>query len=228
MNLKKNEKGKMAAAKKAAALVSTGMKIGLGTGSTSEYFIQALAELVKNGLKIQAVATSKKSYDLAQDLGIEMCDINAIKLLSFTIDGADEIDLGKQMIKGGGGALLREKIVAHMADEMIVIADESKLVKQLGQFPIPVEVTPFAIQVTMRFLENLGAKSFLRKGPDNLPYITDNGNYIVDLKFQDLNFDPPALNLKLKAIPGVLETGLFINMAGRVIIGYEDGRTEII
>lgn len=228
MNLKKNEKGKRAAAKAATLLVKSGMKIGLGTGSTSEYFIQAIGDLVKKGLKIQAVATSKKSDDLATKSGIEMCDINHFKRLDLAIDGADEIDPEKQMIKGGGGALLREKIVAHMADEMIVIADETKLVQQLGSFAIPVEVTPFAVEVTMGFLENLGAHCLLRKIQGITPYITDNGNYIVDLKFQNLNFDPIKLNLKLKAIPGVLETGLFINMAGRVIIGYEDGRTKTI
>jgi len=226
MNLNKSQIGKIAAAKKAVELIAPGMIVGLGTGSTASYFIEALGLALKQGLNISAAATSFSSYQQALSLGIPMLDIEQIQKFDLTVDGADEIDLQKQMIKGGGGALLREKIAAYMSVEMIVIIDETKLVDHLGRFALPVEIAVFAHLATLSHLERLGA-AVLRKNQDGTPFITDNGNFIADLKFAKAIMDPQSLNATLKNIPGVLETGLFINMAGRVIVGYEDGHTHI-
>lgn len=228
MNLKNNEIGKRASAEKAALLVEQNMTIGLGTGSTACYFIKALGKRLSEGLKIAAVATSLESLNLALSLGFNMLDINSVKKLDLTIDGADEIDHKKQMIKGGGGALLREKIVAHMSSEMIVIVDETKYVPNLGNFALPIEIAEFAHNVTLAEIAKLGASVVLRKKETGFPFVTDNGNFTADLKLPYPVMDAETINLELKKIPGVLETGLFLNMAGRVIIGYQDGRVEII
>lgn len=227
MNLKKNEIAKMAAAKLAVKFVKSGMIIGLGTGSTASYFINELGTLVENGLKIKAVATSYASDQLAKSLNIEMIDVNTVNSLDLCIDGADEIDQKKQMIKGGGGALFREKIIACMSQEMIVLVDESKVVTTLGKFPIPVEITPFAYKITSHKLLKFAKSLDLRKTNNGSPFITDNHNFIVDLQLKnsDINFE--NINREIKEIPGVCETGLFLNIAGRVIIGYEDGHVDI-
>lgn len=227
MNLKKNQIAKKACAEATMQFIKSGMTIGLGTGSTATYFIELLGKLVTQGLKISAVATSLESHNLAKSLGISMIDINKVKTLDLCVDGADEIDSQKQMIKGGGSALFREKIIANMSEEMIVLVDQSKVVDYLGKFPLPVEITRFGHSITMREIAKFGTSASLRMNKDDSPLITDNDNYIVDLKLEYPCKNPSEEHLKIKLIPGVCETGLFINMAGRVIIGYDDGHVEI-
>lgn len=215
-------------AKKAAALaavdfVKDGMFVGLGTGSTSAYFVQLLIE---RKFDIRVVATSQQTEAQARQGGLDLIDINSVNSLDLDVDGADEVDLHKQLIKGGGGALLREKIVANIAKQMIVIVDSSKLVGTLGQFPLPVEIVPFAYQVTISEIEKLGYKGHLRQKQGSL-FITDNGNYIVDLETRKI-LNPAKLELQLQGIPGVVTTGLFLQMADRVIVGYEDGSHKIL
>lgn len=227
MNLKKNQIAKKNAADAAVKFIESGMVIGLGTGSTATYFIESLGKLVSRGLKVSAVATSIESHNLAKSLGISMIDINSVTVLDICVDGADEIDGQKQMIKGGGAALFREKIIANMSREMIVIVDQSKVVDHLGKFPLPVEITRFGFKVTMREIEKFGTSAHLRTNKDSSLLITDNDNYIVDLQLKYPCKKPFEEHLKIKLITGVCETGLFINMAGRVIIGYDDGHVEI-
>lgn len=227
MNLSELELAKKAAGKAAADLVKDGMTIGLGTGSTALHFIKALIERCRLGLKIRAVSTSLRSQALAEQGGIPLADINTLTSLDLTIDGADEIDFSLQMIKGGGGALLREKIVAHMSKQMIVIVDESKVVKRLGHFPLPVEIVPFAYKVTLQFLEQMGYFPSLRLNNSETPYITDNGNYIADLKLPSPCIDPYGHDLKIRSLPGVVETGFFLGMANQLIIGLPTGECKI-
>lgn len=218
---------KRAAGQKAAELIQDGMCIGLGTGSTASCFIASLIERCNKGLKIKAVATSEQSFQQAKDGGVEFLDIDQITHLDVTVDGADEIDKQKRMIKGGGGALLREKIIASISKEMIVIIDESKWVPMLGKFPLPVEIAPFALNATIHTLNQKGFEGTLRI-KNNAPYLTDNGHYIVDIVFKNLIHDPEYFEAILKQIPGVLETGFFFNLAGRVIIGHNNGDVQII
>lgn len=205
----------------AATLVPSHSLVGLGTGSTAMCFIEALAKRVKEeNLTIKCVATSQKSHDLACSLGLPMMNPDETLFLDLTIDGADEIDSQKRMIKGGGGALVREKILATTSKEMIVIVDESKIVDKLGAFGLPVEILPFCYKATLKKIENLGYETRLRTD-----YITDNGNFIVDLHG---NFnDPINTEKQISAIAGVVDTGLFIGIAGRVIIGRADGSVTI-
>ena len=218
---------KKAAGTAAAELVENGMLIGLGTGSTATFFIEALGKKCQQGMKIKAAATSQQSMDLAKKYGIPIIENASIPLLDLTVDGADEIDHEKNMIKGGGGALLREKILAGSSKEMLVIVDETKWVKNLGAFPVPVEISTFAYQTTLLRLQNKGYQAAFRLDSFGKFYVTENNNFIIDIQFT-----APILNLhlendRLKSVSGVLETGLFLNLAGRVIIGYHDGQTEI-
>ena len=213
---------KQAAGNAAADLIQDDMLVGLGTGSTAFFFIEKLIERCRQGLKISAVASSERSKQQALIGGIPIRDINEVTSLDITADGADEIDQKKRMIKGGGGALLREKILASMSREMIVIVDESKLVKQLGKFPLPVEIVPFAYPATIKKIEDLGFRGEIRQ-KDKKIYITDNGNFIFDVHFQELCSMPEKINDALKTIPGVIETGFFFNLATRVLIGQPDG-----
>jgi len=217
---------KKAAGEKAAELIPDRSIVGLGTGSTAHYFIQALIARCQKGFMVKAVSSSEASTKQARNGGIEMVDLNDVAKIDVTVDGADEIDPQKRMIKGGGGALLREKMVANASDEMIVIVDKSKLVDKLGAFPLPVEVNPYGYKLTQRMIERAGFKSSLRV-KEGQTYITDNGNYILDLKFAHLSFEPEELNQMLKSIPGVLETGFFFGLAGRVIVGDQEGKVEI-
>jgi ribose 5-phosphate isomerase A len=210
---------KDAAGKVACNLIQNHMTVGLGTGSTVHYFIQHLGTKVQNGLIISACATSKASEALAQKAHIPLIDINQFTSLDIVVDGADEIDPKKQMIKGGGGALLREKIVASMTKNMVVIIDQSKWVQKLGKFPLPVEILPFAHQATLKKLEEFHPKLRMIGGS---PYITDNQNYIADLHLAAIDF-PEKIDELLHHIPGVLETGLFLNFAKTVIVGYSNG-----
>lgn len=214
---------KDAAGKAAAGLIEGGMIVGLGSGSTAACFIAHLIERCREGLQIVAVASSQVSYQLGKEGGIPMRDPEEFTTLDITVDGADEIDPMKRMIKGGGGALLREKILAQMSREMVVIVDESKIVERLGTFPLAVEIVPFAHRATLYALEQRGYRGKIREG-----FVTDGGHYIVDLTFDERPLSPEKDLAALRELAGVVEVGLFLKEAGRVIIGYPDGSTEIL
>lgn len=212
----------------AADLVKHGMVIGLGTGSTVYWLIQELGSRIAKGLEIIAVPTSRQTEELAKKAGIPVTDLDEIARLALTIDGADEIGPNGQLTKGGGGALLQEKIVASASDELIIIADSSKLVTQLGKFPLPVEVIPFGYkQVQQKIMQSGICKKVTLRTKNDQPFITDHRHYILDCEYEKIE-DADLLNNNLHKIPGVVETGLFINMASRVIIGYPDERIEVI
>lgn len=218
-------KAKEAAGRAAAELVQDGMIVGLGTGSTAVCFIDHLALRVRDGLRIQAVATSQASQNYAVQKRIPILDINDVLSIDLTVDGVDQIDPQKQMIKGAGGALLREKIVAYMSREMIVVLDETKLVPKLGGHRVPVEIVPFAYKATQFYLARNGYRGEVRM-KEKSPYVTDNNNYIIDVKLPD-ECDPVIAHAEIKSIPGVVESGLFLGMAGRIIIGFDNGNFEI-
>lgn len=229
MNTQEKQKAKQAAGKAAAQLVQNGMLIGLGTGSTAAYFIESLIERCqREQLHIRAFPTSERSAKQAQAGGIPLCDPTVVTHLDLTIDGADEVDSQKRMIKGGGGALLREKISASISTEMIVIIDPEKLVPSLGKFPLPVEIAPFAFQATIHQIRRLGCDVALRLTKEGAIYITDNHNYLVDLTFPEGISSPEKEEAALKKIPGVVETGFFFQLAGRVLIGQPDGSVQIL
>ncbi|NGX37252.1 MAG: Ribose-5-phosphate isomerase A [Chlamydiae bacterium] len=217
------DKAKDAASKKALEFVQDGMHVGLGTGSTATHFIEHLIEKCQNGLKIQAVATSSVSEKMAQEGGIPLLDINVITALDLTVDGADEVDAQKRLIKGAGGALVREKIIANMSKEMIVIADESKLVEKLGKALLPVEIVPFCAEATRKQLADLGFKGQWRKD-----YVTDNHNWILDIAFPSPLDDPEKVHLEILQNPGVVQTGFFFHLAKRVVVGNSDGSARVI
>jgi ribose 5-phosphate isomerase A len=200
---------------KAVEYVEDGMVVGLGTGSTAYYFISKLGELVQQGLSIKGVPTSKQTEKLAQDLGIPLVSFNEVEKIDVAVDGADEVDRELNLIKGGGGALLREKIIAAAAKTFIVIADSHKNVDTLGTFPLPIEVVPYGFEMTIKHIGNLGGRTKLRQGQGN-PFITDNGNYILDTSFQEIK-QPKELEKNLNLIPGVVDNGLFVGMADAVI-----------
>lgn len=213
---------KQTAGEYAVKFIEPNMTIGIGTGSTVHFFIQALAKKIKEGLNIQAVPTSTNTLQLATQLHIPIIDLNDINLLDITVDGADEIDPQLNLIKGGGGALLQEKIVAAASKKIIIIADESKVVDQLGKFPLPVEVIPFAWKQMQRQIEKLGCSNIVLRTKENEPFITDHGHYILDCHFEKIN-DAFLLHQQLNNIPGVVDNGLFIGMAHNAVIGYNDG-----
>jgi ribose 5-phosphate isomerase A len=218
---------KQLAANKAVSFIKTRMTVGLGTGSTAYEAIEMLGEKVKKKeLQIKAIATSKRSEEQARSLGIPIVSFAEIDQIDITIDGADETDEQLNLIKGGGGALLREKIVASNSKELIIIVDESKLVKHLGKFSLPVETVVFGWEKVFQKLKALGCVPKLRMGNDQ-PYITDNSNYIIDCAFGEI-LDPAVLHEKINAIVGVVENGLFINLASKVIAGFENGEVKIL
>jgi len=217
---------KKAAGEKAAALVQPGMLVGLGTGSTAYWAIEKLGQMVKEGLNIRAVATSIASEKQAIALGIPITSFSEIQQLDIDIDGADEVSHDLQIIKGGGGALLREKIVAMASRKKVIVADERKYVKTLGKFPLPIEIIPFGWELVFRAVQSLQGMPTLRT-KDDKPYITDNGNYILDCAFGAIE-NPEQLHHQLKTVTGVVETGLFINMKPTVIIAYESGEVKTI
>lgn len=227
------DKAKYVAARRASDLVEDGMKVGLGTGSTAAWMVRCLGERVRDeGLRITGVPTSSRTGALARQLGIEIVTLDEAKWLDLTIDGADEFDAEMNLIKGGGAALLQEKIVASASDRMVVIADAAKEVAQLGAFPLPVEVVPFGWQTTRTVIEELlismdvlGRTTSLRLNGTQ-PLVTDEGHYIVDLHLNRIG-NPRALTLALNQIPGVVESGLFIDICDMVVIGGTDGRVEI-
>ena len=216
---------KQLAGERAAEYVEKGMVVGLGTGSTAFFAIQKLGQRVLEGLDICGVPTSEQSRRQAELENIPLIGFDQITRIDLTIDGADELDPHFNLIKGGGGALLREKIAASLSDREIIIADESKVVAHLGAFPLPVEVIPFGWKAIQRRLAELGCHPALRRSRDHAPYLTDNGNYILDCDFGRID-DPPALEAKINAICGVVECGLFIGLTDRIIIGKTDGTIE--
>ena len=226
------DKAKFVAAKRAADRVEDGMRVGLGTGSTAAWLVRCLGEMVREqGLNFTAVPTSTRTAELAREMGIRVISLDEAKWLDLTIDGADEFDADLNLIKGGGGALLQEKIVATASDQMVVIADAGKEVETLGAFPLPAEVIPFGWQTTQALIEEtlvsmdvLGRTATLRMNGD-APFVTDEGNYILDLHLKRIG-NCRQLAMVLNQIPGVVENGLFIDICDTVIIGYGDGEVE--
>ena len=224
---------KFVAAKRAVDYVEDGMKVGLGTGSTAAWMVRCLGELIKEeGISIKGVPTSTRTAELARKVGVNVVSLDEAKWLDLTIDGADEFDPDLSLIKGGGGALLQEKIVATASDRMIVITDASKEVERLGNFPLPIEVIPFGWQTTKALVEEtlagldvLGDRVTLRLNAD-APYVTDEGNFILDLHLNRIA-NPRQASLVLNQIPGVVENGLFIDICDVVVIGHGDGRVEV-
>jgi ribose 5-phosphate isomerase A len=215
---------KQRSAEAACEYVKDGMIVGLGTGSTAGFAVKKIGELVRNGLSIRGIATSDSTKILAESEGIPLIDFSETMFIDLTIDGADEIDANLNMIKGGGAALLREKIVASASREEIIIVSVSKLVQQLGAFPLPVEVIPFGWQVVFNQLESLQGNPELRL-KQGQPSVTDQGNFIVDCHFRKIE-NPEQLEQHLNMIPGVVENGLFINLCTRMIMA--DGENIII
>jgi ribose 5-phosphate isomerase A len=218
---------KKLAADRAVEWIEDGMTVGLGTGSTAYWAIHRIAERVKEGLNIRAAASSIRSEQLARELGIPFVSLDDIDRINLTIDGADEADDRLNLIKGGGGALLREKILAAASDRFIVIVDESKRVRTLGAFPLPVEIVPFGSRLTLNRLTALGGNPVVRTSDDGNRYVTDNGNWIADCRFGSIE-DPERLQALLNEIPGVVDNGLFVGMASAVVIGKSDGSVEIM
>ncbi len=218
---------KEAAASKALEWVKPGMVIGLGTGSTVYFFLQKLGALCQKGLRITAFPSSLETEKLAKQLAIPLTHDPSLTEVDLTIDGADEIDGQKKMIKGAGGALVREKILAHMSREMIVIVDSSKKVVKLGKKPLPVEIIPFAAKATQKTLLDLGFQGNWRQTADKKPYLTDNGNFILDIHFKNLRDDPEKDEALMTSIPGVVDTGFFFHLADRCLIGYADKQVEV-
>ena len=227
------DRAKFVAAKRAAEYVEDGMKVGLGTGSTAAWLVRCLGEMVRDdGLRITGVPTSTRTATLARDVGIDVASLDEAKWLDLTIDGADEFDGDLNLIKGGGGALLQEKVVATASDQMVVIADVSKQVDTLGGFPLPVEVIPFGWQTSKALIEEmlsamdvLGTSASLRMN-GAAPFVTDEGNHVLDLHLMRIGA-PRQLALALNQIPGVVENGLFMDICDIVVNGHGDGRVEV-
>lgn len=212
---------KKSASEEAIKFIQDGMTVGLGSGSTVNVMLKLLGEHVQAGLKVQGIPSSIETERLANEHGIPITDFTNVDTIDVAIDGADEADPNLNLIKGGGGSLLREKIVDAPARQLIIIVDESKLVKQLGAFPLAVEVVPFGWKLVAKKIADLGAKTQLRKTDTDI-FASDNGNYILDCSFQEIH-EPAQLHDDLKAMVGVVETGLFAGMADRVIVASEDG-----
>src|SRR5579864_133570 len=223
---KKGDVEKAAAARASLRFVHDGDIVGLGTGSTAAYAVQFLGEKVRQGLKIRGISTSSKTRDLAASLGIPLTTLDEFQQISVTIDGTDEFDPQLRLIKGGGGALLREKIIASASKQVVIIADASKQVPVLGRFPLPVEVIPFARALIEKKIAAIGGSPKLRRLPDGQPFVTDEGHHILDCSFGQIP-DPAALARTLSDMPGIVEHGLFINLASVVLIAHGDAVEEI-
>ena len=227
------DRAKFVAARRAVDLVQDGMKLGLGTGSTAAWMVRCLAERVRDeGLRVTCVPTSTRTAMLAESLDLAVISLEQAGWLDLTIDGTDEFDAELQLIKGGGGALLMEKIVATASDRMVVITDASKEVRNLGAFPLPVEVVPFGWQASRLLIEELlgsmdvmGSQATLRMN-GTVPFVTDEGNHILDLALGRIG-NPRQLSLALNQVPGVVENGLFLDICDAVVIGFPDGRSEL-
>jgi ribose 5-phosphate isomerase A len=222
MDLTGRDQEKQIAARAAVQLVEPGNVVGLGSGSTSAFAIRSLAERVREGLEILGIPTSLQTQHLAEQLGVPLTTLDEHPVIDIDIDGADEIDPHLNLIKGGGGAFLREKIIASVSKRFVVIGDAAKQVSRLGKFPLPVEVVPFAQSLIKPQIEALGASVVLRQHAYGNPYVTDEGHHILDCTFGAIS-DPPALAQKLCNMPGVVEHGLFIAMAEMALIG-RDGQ----
>ena len=227
------DKAKYVAARRAVEFVEDGMRVGLGTGSTAAWMVRCLGELVREeGMMITGVATSARTAALAREVGVTVKTLDEVRWLDLTIDGADEYDPNLNLIKGGGGALLHEKVVATASDQMIVVADLSKQVDTLGAFPLPVEILPFGWQTTRALIEEmlsnvdvLGRSASLRMSGSE-PFRSDEGNYILDLHLRRIA-QPAQLSLVLNQIPGVVENGLFLDICDILVIGNSDGSVEV-
>lgn len=233
-NLSPIDTAKFVAAKRAVDFVEDKMRVGLGTGSTAAWMVRALGERVREeGLDISGVPTSTRTAELAHQVGIKVISLDEARWLDLTIDGADEFDDDLNLIKGGGGALLQEKIVATASDMMVVITDPSKHVEHLGAYPLPVEVVPYGWQTSKALIEeSLGGFEVLGHGGTlrmngEAPFVTDEGNHILDLHLERIG-DPRKLGLVLNQIPGVVENGLFVDICDKVVIGHQSGRVEVI
>jgi ribose 5-phosphate isomerase A len=228
------DRAKLAAGHKAIeTYLRSGLRIGLGSGTTSHWFVRALGEKVKQGLDVAGVPTSTATRDLAIQVGVPLLELNDVESLDFTIDGADEIDRQGRMIKGGGACLLWEKMVARISRRMIAVVDDGKVVEHIGRFPLPIEVIPYGWRSTERELRKLfahfgheGMPIRLRGGLEK-PVITDSGNYILDCELIRIN-DPDRLAPCFNEIPGVVEHGLFVGIANEIVIGHADGSGEIL
>ncbi len=222
------DKKKKNACLRALEYVEPGMKLGLGTGSTANIFIELIGERVSQGLEVVCVPTSIASQNLAEKLGIKLTSLDDCPQLDLTVDGADELNDDLVLVKGGGGALLREKIVASASARMVVIADDTKHVDTLGRFPLPIEVIPFGAASTVMAITRVAGELGMsgpvdqRKNKQSEPFITDSGNHIYDCRFAALK-EPRQLSAVLNAVPGVVEHGLFIDLASVVLIGTEEG-----
>ena len=216
-----NDQEKEAAARASLRFVNDGDIVGLGSGSTAECAIRLLGERLKSGLRIRGIPTSVRSKELAASLGIPLTTLDDYQQIDVTIDGADEFDPELRLIKGGGGALLREKIIASASKKVVIVADSSKQVQVLGRFPVPVEVIPFAQALIANKITALGASVTLRQYVDENPFVTDDGHRILDCRFGQIP-DPPTLAHTLSDMPGVVEHGLFINMVNVVLMGKGD------
>lgn len=221
-----NDREKEAAARASLRCVKDGQVVGLGTGSTAAYFIQLLGEQVKQGLRIRGIPTSDRSREQAASLGIPLTTLDEYQEIDVTVDGADEFDPQLRLIKGGGGALLREKIVASVSKQLVIVADASKQVPVLGRFPLPVEVIKFAQAVVRKKIEALGAEVTLRMKVDGKPFLTDENNHILDCRFGQIP-DANGLARRLSDMPGVVEHGLFIGMASVVLLAKGDEVVEL-
>ncbi|MDJ1008406.1 MAG: ribose-5-phosphate isomerase RpiA [Paracoccaceae bacterium] len=232
-NLSPIDTAKYVAARRATDFIESGMKVGLGTGSTAAWLLKCIAEMIRDeGLSITGVATSERTAAMARDLGIPSTTLDATKWLDLTIDGADEFDGEMTLIKGGGGALLQEKIVAAASDQMIVIADKTKEVETLGAFALPVEVIGFGRETTRALIEEtlpgldvLGRETVWRMDGE-APFKTDEGNFILDLHLKRIG-NARQLALVLNQIPGVVENGLFVDLCDVVVTGHADGKVEV-
>lgn len=219
---------KKAAAEAACAHVREDTVVGLGTGSTADYAVKHLGQRVKDGLRIRGVPTSLRTEKLAREVGIPLVELDEVEEIDVTIDGADEVDKNLDLIKGLGGALLREKIVASLTKRQIIVVDPSKLVEKLGtRSPLPVEVLPFGAKVVERRLLKLGMKPTLRV-KDGKPVFTDNDNLVLDVRFADGIGAPQKIESELNNVPGVVENGLFLRMTWRVVVGDPEGKIREI
>lgn len=216
----KQDNAKRLAGEASLKHVENGMTLGLGSGSTVYWMMRKLGEYVQEGLDVKGIASSRQTETWAKSFGVPLTNFRDTQHIDLAIDGADEVDEAWNLIKGGGGALVREKVIADAADKFVVIIDESKYVSYLGDFQLPVEILPFGWEVAAKRIENLDGRPSLRKVDGEL-FVSDNGNYVVDCDFGMIN-DPVKLHQQLKQLTGVVETGLFINMADDVIAGYAD------
>lgn len=226
MQLDQMNSNKKAAGEKAVEYVKDGMVLGLGSGSTVYWTLKKLGELVAEGLNVKGIPTSKRTEKWASQFNIPLTDFSNVDIIDVAIDGADEIDPQFNLTKGGGGSLVREKIVDAHSNMLIIVADESKSVSQLGKFPLPVEIVPFGWQSTAKKIATLGCKPTLRKKDENI-FISDNGNYILDCAFTAIP-NPAKLHEELKQLIGVVETGLFIGITDKVLIGKGKNNQVII